>query len=377
MKNKIGILCSCFVMMSFLALSSIIADVSAEFPDVNVALIQMLISIPALVAIPVSLVAGKLARYFYKKTLILIAIGAMMIGTYIPLFFNHSAYILLAGSAIVGISLGIMVTISAALICDCYDGEEKSQVMGLQSAFISGGIMVFTMIGGWLSRFGWRATYLTFLFLIPCFIIAAICLPKGNIDKKPEGITTRKMPGMLWFMVVISFLFLVFQCAFNTNVSLYVNETGLGNSGDASVATSVYSFAGIFIGFVLQFIIRKLRIYTISVALVSAMLGFVLTFIGGNMVMIVLGGLLVGIGFAIYTPSMNCLVSDYLASYQRSFGLAILACSTHVGEALSPIIVNSLSGLVAQTVQVKFIVAAIVLAIAAVVSIGYFKVKKL
>ena len=237
--------------------------------------------------------------------------------------------------------------------------------------------MVFTLIGGWLSRFGWRATYLTFLLLIPCFIVSAICLPKGNIDRKPEGAAAGKLPGMLWFMVAISFLFLVFQCAFNTNVSLYVNETGLGNAGDASVATSVYSFAGILTGFVLQFIIRKFRIFTISAALAFAAIGFILTFIGGHLIMVVLGGLFVGVAFAMYTPSSSCLLSEHLAAYQRSVGLSILACSTHVGEALSPIIVNNVSGVFAPTVQVKFIVAAIVLVVASVVSIGYFKAKKL
>ena len=269
-----------------------------------------------------------------------------------------------------------MVTITAAIICDCFEGDQRNQMMGFQSAFISGGAMVFTLIGGWLSRFGWRATYLAFLLLIPCFIIAAICLPKGNIDKKSSETESGKMPGILWFMVAISFIFLVFQNAFNTNVSLYVNEAGLGDAGKASIATSVYSFAGMITGCLLQFIMKKLRNFTISFAFVSVALGFVLTFIGGSIVMVVLGGLFVGVGFAAYTPSANCLVSDHMAIGQRSVGIAILSCSTHVGEALSPIIVNNLSGIFAPTVRVKFIVTAVILVITGIVSIVYFKAHK-
>ncbi len=376
MKARIGILCSCFSMLCYLCISPVIANIAEEFPQVNVALVQMLITIPALVAIVMSLVAGKLAQYFYKKTLILWAIGAMMVGAYIPLFFNNNVYVLLAGSAIIGLGLGTMVTITATIICDCFEGDQRNQMMGFQSAFISGGAMIFTLIGGWLARFGWRATYLAFLLLIPCFIISAICLPKGNIDKKSSETESGKLPGILWFMVAVSFIFLVFQNAFNTNVSLYVSEAGLGDAGKASIATSVYSFAGMITGCLLQFIMKKLKNYTISFSFIFAAIGFTLTFIGGNIIMVVLGGLFVGVGFAAYTPAANCIVSDHMATYQRSLGLAILSCSTHVGEALSPIIVNSLSGVFAPTVQVKFIVTAVILAVTAIVSIGYFKVKK-
>lgn len=376
MKTKTGILCASFSMMCYLCIAPVIANIAADFPDVNVALVQMIITIPALVGIPVSLVAGKLAQYFYKSTLILWALGAKLIGGIIPLIFNSNFYMLLVSSVIIGIGVGIMPTITAALICDCFDGEERNQMMGLQSAVISGGAMLFTLIGGWMSRFGWGTTYVAFLLLIPCFIIAAVCLPKGTIDKKSATTEHGKLPGMLWFMVVVSFIFLVFQITFNTNVSLYVSETGMGDAGKASVATSVYSFAGMITGCVLQFIMRKLKKYTISACFIVVAIGFVVTYISGSIAMVILGGLLIGVGFAAYTPAANCLVSDHMAIHQRSLGLAVLSCGISVGEALSPIIVNNVSALFAPTVQVKFIVTAIVLAVTAVVTVGYFKIKK-
>ena len=376
MKAKVGILCASFSMMCYLCIAPVIADIAAEFPDVNVALVQMIITIPALVGIPVSLAAGKLAQYFYKSTLILWAVGAKIIGGIIPLLFSDNVYMLLVSSAIIGIGVGIMPTITAAIICDCFDGEERDQMMGLQSAVISAGAMLFTLIGGWMSRFGWRATYLAFLMLIPCFILSAICLPKGTIDKKTAEVESGKLPGTLWFMVIVSFIFLVFQITFNTNVSLYVSETGLGDAGKASIATSLYSFAGMITGCVLQYIMRKLKKYTISACFIVVAVGFIITYIGGSITMIVLGGVLIGIGFAAYTPAANCLVSDHMAVHQRSLGLAILSCAISVGEALSPMIVNSVSGIFSPTVQVKFIITAIVLAVTAVVTVGYFKVKK-
>ena len=72
---------------------------------------------------------------------------------------------------------------------------------------------------------------------------------------------------------------------------------------------------------------------------------------------------------------MNCMTSDHMAAHQRSLGLAIVSCAISVGESLSPVIVNSISGILTSTVRVKFIVAAAVLGVTAAVSIVYFSKK--
>lgn len=54
LKHKIGILCSCFVMMSYLAVSPVIADIAEEFSDVNISTIQMVITLPSLVCLATS-----------------------------------------------------------------------------------------------------------------------------------------------------------------------------------------------------------------------------------------------------------------------------------------------------------------------------------
>lgn len=60
--------------MSYLAVSPVIADIAEEFSNVDVATVQMVITLPSLVCLVTSLLAGVLVRRFYKRTIILASI---------------------------------------------------------------------------------------------------------------------------------------------------------------------------------------------------------------------------------------------------------------------------------------------------------------
>lgn len=367
MKKKVGILCSCFVMMSYLGMSPIIADVHHEFPDIDVSAVQMLITLPSLMALVFSLVAGRLAARIYKKTLILAAMGAYLVGGLVPLVFNGSLWILLACSAVMGIGTGIMITTTSAIICDYYEGRERSRMMGLQAAFISGGGMIFTLLGGALASFGWRQSYLAFLLMIPCLIVAVRCLPKGILETAPAKKTRGGIPGYVWFMSLIGFLFYVFQNIYNTNIALYMEETGLGSAQTASIATSLNTFGGILAGVLLGQVMTVMKKHTITVAVITSGVGLLLAFAGTSLPLIIFGGFLVGFGFSSFTPAGTCLVSENVAAQQRSMAIAVFSASTNVGAALSPVIVNAMTEVIAPGagVEIKFIVGAVVLGIVA------------
>lgn len=63
-KAKVSLLLSAMGMMTFLAPAAVIAAMVQEFPDTSVSLIQMIISIPSLISIPLGLVAARLAKRF-------------------------------------------------------------------------------------------------------------------------------------------------------------------------------------------------------------------------------------------------------------------------------------------------------------------------
>ena len=369
MKQKIGILCSCAIIMSYLAISPVIADIARAFPQASVSAVQMIITIPSLMSLVFSLLAGRLARKIHKKTLILISLSTYVIGGLLPVIFHQSLAFLLICSGIIGIGNGGMLTLSAAIICDYYTGQERNRMMGLQAAAISGGAMIFSMLGGWLSKTHWSSAYLAFLLLIPCMVITALFMPRGVLetDVRPAGAAAtarrRGISGYVWFFSTIGFFYYICQNTYNTNVSLYIEEAQLGTAQTTSIATSVYTFAGILAGLLLKRLMHVTQKYALIFAMVISALGLLLAYIGPALPLIVLGGFLCGYGFSTFTPAGNCLVSDHSGPGQRAMSIAIFSTFTNVGSSLSPVIVNAVTGAMGMTsVRSRLIVTAIGLA---------------
>lgn len=359
MKHKIGILCSCFIIMSYLAVSPVIANIADEFSDVGVSTVQMILTLPSLVCLSTSLLAGVLARYLYKRSIILISMACYMMGGLCPLLINSSIFPLLICSAIMGLGVGGMVTTTGAIICDCYEGTGRSQMMGFQSAVIGLGGTAFTLLGGWLSRFGWRAAYGAFFLLVPCFFIAVLCLPKGTLDTSGASQNGRHIPRYVRVMALLGFFFFTLQNTFNTNISFYMAETGLGTARTASLATSLYTFAGLLAGCLLPLLMKRLAQYTVSLSFLLGATGLFLAWLGGSLAVILLGALLIGFGFAMFTPASSCLAAERVDGAGYSACLALTSACNNLGGALSPVIVNPVSGWFGPSVRMKFLVTSV------------------
>ncbi len=376
MKKKAGILLTCFIMMSYLAIAPILADLAKEFPNVSQSMIQLLITLPNLITLGTSLLAGKLVRYIYKKTIIVFGSVCYLISGLVPMAFHSNFAILLICSGIMGIGCGGMITCTAGVICDYFEGKERNQMMGLQGAFISAGGAVFSLLGGQLAKFGWHYAYYCYLLLIPCFIGIILLVPKGYLEKTETANTGAKkaygkktsISAYVWFVAIIGFIFYAFQNTYNTNSSLYiVDELQLGNTAQAGLATSVNTIAGIIGGVVMGKIMSTLKKYTVPFSFAIGAVGLLLTYIGGSLPLILIGGALIGFAFSCFTPASTCLASDHATMATRSMCIAIVSAISNFGSALSPYIVNTISGIFAPTVRIKYMVSAIAVVILTVV----------
>ena len=165
-------------------------------------------------------------------------------------------------------------------------------------------------------------------------------MPKGIIEQEPEdaarqGRGHRKhLSYFIWFISIIGFVYYICQNTYNTNVSLFVEETGLGTAQTTSIATSVYTFSGIFAGILLQPMMKIMKKYTMIFAIFISGLGLLSAYLAGGMPLVVLGGFLCGFGFSTFTPAGTCLVSDHATLSQRSMSIAIFSTFTNVGSCL-------------------------------------------
>ena len=64
------------ILMSTVAISTILAEIQRNFPDVSTTYIQMLSTVPSITGMIFAFVAGKLTEYVSKKN---IAMGALLL----------------------------------------------------------------------------------------------------------------------------------------------------------------------------------------------------------------------------------------------------------------------------------------------------------
>ena len=340
LKSKIGLMATSFLMMSFLVPTSVLADIAAAFPDVSLQTVQMITSIPSLIGVMSALLVGKVTPYFHKRHLIIGAVLFYLVGGLFPYFFHQAVWQILFGAGLLGVGLGVMLTCVAALICECFDARESGVLIGFQAAFISGGGMVFTWLGGQLGKNRWENAFLAYMLVILILVIDLLWLPLGNLEvKKDNGSRKERVPLQVWCYALAGFLVYLFITVYNSNISMLVGIREFGGSVEASYASMSYTFAGMIAGCISGYIIPKMKEYTFVLSTVMAAIGMLLAFFSSNLLVLCAGGLFCGAAFSTFTPAGNYFAAQKAGHNNRSFCIAIFTSISNLGQAISPLVI--------------------------------------
>ena len=373
-KIKIGVLAAAACAISYMAFSPVIADMAAAFPEADISLVQMVITLPSLMFIVFSPLAGTLMRSIPKKTLVLAALGLYLVGGLFPFFFHGSVYLILAGSVIMGCGSGLLMPVCNAVICDFFPQEERAGLMGLSATATAVGALVFIFVSGRLvAAFGWSFCFLAFLLVLAAAAAVVLCIPAsgGAEGAAAEGEKRGgfEMNPFIAALFVLGFVFFAAQNAFNTNSALYLAETGMGDGDTAGLATMCNTAGGILGGMLFGLAAARCRdqISSVSYGLICA--GFLLAALSRVLVPVLAGGALVGMGFAFYNAAGTYLMAKYLRPENNSFTVSIYMAVINLGGALSPVLVNSAAGLLGSQVSARYLLCGIVAAVGTVVSV--------
>lgn len=147
-----------------------INQVFSEVPSVDL-LTRLVITLPALfiglLSPSVGIAIDKIGR---KKLLLFSLVVYAFSGT--SGYYLNNLYAILAGRAVLGVSVAGIMTIATTLIGDYFQGEERSGFMGMQGAFMGFGGVVFIIVAGWLADVQWQLPFLIYAFSIPVLILA-------------------------------------------------------------------------------------------------------------------------------------------------------------------------------------------------------------
>jgi MFS family permease len=373
-KIKIAIYAVGFTSMFFFAVANVLSLIKADpiFSNLNTTLLQMMITIPALVSIPASLALDKMTTKISKKKIAIISIVLMVVGGVAPAFLSNY-FIILLMRGLVGLSIGITIPLAPSLVVDYFDGHERNKVIGFAQASTALGGIVASYGAGFLAVFGWRASFLVYLLACPVLLLAILFLPEsGKIIRENESVSIASMTPNARFICIMIFLSMICTMTFSTNISMLMKNEALGSPVGAGTAISMFTLGSFILGLTLGPMSKLLKRFTfpVSISLVGA--GLLIIGFAPTLFAVIAGSIICGFGSAGIVAQGSVLLAGAVSLSASALAISLGIAGMNLGQFLSPFIITPLSNVFGNgSERARYIIAGIFVLIFAAIVCSY------
>lgn len=362
-KIRLGILSICLLSMSALVITSAFGAIIAAFPQEPIAKIQSIATLPGLSALITTLMMGKLARHFAKKKLVMAGLLLIATGGLLPLLWHTSVTALLICALIMGLGIGMILTLIPLLIADYFQGEDRAAVMGQSTAMNSLGLIMMLLLGSHLGAEQWEHTYNVFFIIVPILLVAMICLPDDHLCRATESKENGKGGlgvGFSYYVYLIAGLAFVMSFVYTvypTNLALVVESKKLGGTEMTGIINALGTGGGLVAGFGLRYINRLVRDKALAIGFLALSGTFLLSTLFEGLAFMLLGAVLSGIAMAMVMATLPYYISLLVTPWEMSVAMAVFQFLNSLGGILSPLVLAKLN---VQAGQEAFVIAGIV-----------------
>lgn len=329
-----------------LAISPILGDLEHIFKGASDLELQMLESLPSFIIVPFILLAGRLSLHVNKKRILIIGLS-IFFGCSVVYPFINSLGLLLVVSALLGIGAGMIIPFSTGLIADNFSQRYRTRQLGIASSITNLTLVLATFLAGVLADINWHYAFLVYclsgISLLFAFKLKSTpppaVVPKTTTPSTPP-LTTTKHNWPIALMLLYYFVtFLVLTVPFN--LSIYMETMKHYKDPDISgTLISVFFLAMTVPGFFINNIISGLKTNTNFIALCCLALGLVLFILKAGLVILVIGILLIGLGYGTMQPIIYDKTSVSTSESHATYALALVMSMNYVAIITYPFILR-------------------------------------
>ena len=258
-KTLVGVYSCALALMSLIVPVSVLADIAQSFPDAPITQIQLIVTLPSLIAIPTGIIVSKLASRVYKKYSALFFTAFYVFAGTMPIYLHGSVGELLLSSALVGVAMGGLQNSMTTIIPDYFEGEQRGTVLGLLSTFVCLGGFIYTSAATAFGSGDWTHAFYAYFLIGIFFVLEIVCLPKGKLEPKPTKTEHVVVPREVIVLCIMGFTLYTFCQLFNSNEALLVVERGMGGTAEAGMGSSAYTLSGIVAGIIVAPLMKVFR----------------------------------------------------------------------------------------------------------------------
>ena len=338
------LLLSMMTMMSNVAIVTVLPHLSIVFKDTpNIELLsRLMITLPSLAIAFFAPFLGHFVNKFGKKNSAIAALVAFsFFGT--AGFYLDTIYEILVSSFFFGIAIAILMIVSTSLVVDYFKQEDRHKFMGLQSAFMAIGGILFIVGGGFLSDMDWRYPFLIYavgliVLLFALKFIVDIKALSHAVDEEAHLLNHN-----LWYIYVLAFLLMLLFYILPTQMPFLMMNVfqASGKLTGAIIATAfIFNAAGALTFAKLKQKISFAQIYILGLFILA--LGFVLIGLVSNVYFFFLTSPIMGFGGGLLMANMTAWMLNVAHHTKRVKSSAYLTSALFFGQFFSPIATHPL-----------------------------------
>ena len=304
----------------------------------NTAAVDLLLSIPTLIAMFSSIIFGFLMLKINKKYILTLGVICYCVGGICGHLIDSLAF-MIGMRAIIGIGLGACNVSAIAIASDQSETEEERQKL---TSYITAGIsisaMLLTFLAGQLTNtFGWQSVFTLYWSGIPMLILVILFVPRtapslsisedaSETDSSSEIKKIRILPFSLQ-MLLEFFWFLTYGVVF-FQISVYLSDCNIGNAALAGSMSSLTNFVAFFSSLAFPHFYRKYKYTGSFIHYLALCVGYIILWLFRTPATVVIACVLLGYGFG-YSLSFFSIHLGQLVPRSKS-SIAATAYSAQV-----------------------------------------------
>jgi len=300
-------------------------------------LVRLVLTTPALFIATLAVALGGLVDRIDRRRMLAVGAALFAAAGSSGLWLDHLVPILIA-RGVLGVSVAIVMTASTALIADYYEGRRRARLLGLQSAFMAFGGVVFLLVGGLLADLSWRGPFAIYLLAIP-IAAAALSLPAPR-STAPESPRRGEFPwlgvlglGLAAFASMLLFYALPTQLPFDLRARLDLG--GL----EAGAAIAMCNLTAGLVSLRFEVFARRLSpMAVLGVGFGLVGVGLCALFAAPGFAAVLGATATIGLGMGLFMPTLNQWAVRRVPPTRRGTAAAVLVAGLFAGQFVSPLV---------------------------------------
>ena len=340
---------SLLTVMAGAAIAPALGIIKAHFNQANDLLVQLIVSMPALLIIVTNLFFLAISRQLRTRAIATTGLLLYVIAG-AGCFFVDDIYVLLVMRALLGISVGLIMPLSTGLLAYYFPPEEQARLMGLSAAMNQMGGVVATLLAGLLATIEWNYAFLVYLMGLIAVVMVWLWMPDeqlGSANKRGIPFQPRQLlkfhPSVIGMLLLMMIFFI-----FPTNFAIIARQQTTLSTESITIIMVGLDVVAFFVGLLFGSLMRAFRQPIKYFAPLFFLFGFA-AYLVPSVVWVLVGSVFIGIANGVGVPYLNTIASIKGGRNSATTVMPLLSASLYLGQFLSPLIVMPLSRLMFGT----------------------------